>query len=214
MNEDKLESGKTRSLKRVVGSKILINKVNPVTNSLIIATPDTVLQKNLTGIVKSIGRDVVNKSLKENSMVVVDATSAIKIQDYQVQSYVAASSQDDYLIKEDNIIIIKVGKVWRPYGKRVLLERINDEVKVGNIVVPSCYQSSDQSQFGIVAQHGILDGEIVKGDYEVGDIVRIAAWSEKIKEIEIDRHYFLSVPINLLIYKCNHQVMQENFIQP
>jgi co-chaperonin GroES (HSP10) len=100
-----------------------------------------------------------------------------------------------------------------PIGSKVLIQRINDEIQSGKIIIPSCYQSADQSLFGVIALKGLRDGITIDYPVNPGDIVKIEKWDHSIREVEIDGKYYLIVPTKLLQYVCDREVMVNNFVK-
>lgn len=193
----------------VIGRSIGLKKVNAAKLSPI-WMPDETVQKSLMGIVQCHGSEVRNKSLKKHSLVISDGFSVKKLK-------VKGEDNNDInvtlLAKEDHIMMIKVYGVWYPYGKFSLIERINEEVKKDSgIVIPACYDSSDESLYGVFVRSGHYNNSIIDLGINVGDIVHISKWHKDIKELELDGKYHFIVPNHLIDFTCTKDVMIENFV--
>lgn len=192
-----------------IGKRIVLSKIEAARASSIYL-PETTLQKTLLGAIRFVGREVKDTVLQKDTIVLADTTSVKKYITRRKQGNAEITSIS-FICEEKDILLVRRGKVMYPLGNTVLVQRINDEIKKGQIIIPSCYQSSDQSLFGVVALKGLIDG--VSNEYPVGigDIVKIEKWHQSIREVEIDNKYYLIVPTKLLQYSCSQEVMVNNF---
>ena len=191
-------------LKVACGRNILVKVISSPIESEIVM-PQTTAQKNLSGVVVSAGKDVP-KGLTSGSVVMCSAAGG---------TVVMIDGKMHAIMNWTNVLMIRHGKIYRPFGRRVLLERINGEVLYKNrIIIPACMDSSDQSLFGVVVMMGLHDGKVFDSPMETGDIVRIGQWSINIKEIDVNKRYHVIVPCNEIVYKCDHDTMATNYAAP
>lgn len=198
-----------RKVTGVIGRNVALQKVNAVKQSTIYM-PEETTQKTLMGIVQCHGSEVKNKSLKNHSTVISDGYS---VKQMHVKSLDGTSKHVTLLAKESHIMMIQVAGIWYPYGKFSLIERINEEVKTeSGIVIPSCYDSSDESLYGVFVRGGHYNNTIIDLGISPGEIVHLSKWHKDIKELEIDGKYHFIVPNGLIDYACAREVMNENFV--
>jgi co-chaperonin GroES (HSP10) len=193
-----------------IGKRIVLSKIDVAKKSALYL-PETTMQKTLLGVIRFVGRDVKDKCLQKDVVVLVDTTSVKK---YVTRRKVGGGeiTSLNFICEEKDILLIRKSKILFPVGSSVLIQRINDEVKKDKIIIPSCYRSSDQSLFGVVALKGLKDGNPIDYPVSVGDIVKIEKWDNSIREVEIDDKYYLIVPTKLLQYICDRDVMVNNFV--
>jgi hypothetical protein len=177
----------------------------PVARQSLIALPDATMQKSFIAVIKQVGEDVKDKiTLQKDTIVLINS--------YDKKE--KGTRPGEWFVSEDAIYLIKRGKFYHPYGRRVLLNRFNEELKFGSLIIPSCNDSSDQTLFGVVQAKGIVNGNIISDlVFEVGDIVKIEKWNTAIREVEIDDQACLSVLVRDIQYKCSRETLADNFVQ-
>lgn len=198
------ETQHKKHIKQTLGRRLLVKQL-PVSRQSLIALPDATMQKTFIAVIKQVGEDVKDKlSLQKDVIVLINS--------YDKRE--KGIKPDEWFVSEDAIYLIKRGRFYHPFGRRVLLNRFNEEVRVGNIIIPSCHDSSDQTLFGVVQARGIANGKIISDlEFDVGDIVKIEKWNIAIREIEIDDQACLSVLIRDIQYKCDRETFASNFTQ-
>ena len=170
------------------GDNISIKRLQPIRQGSI-HIPQETIQKQFYGIIQEIGDKVKDTFLQKNLIVFVSPTSR------NIQRY-----KDLYIIKETDIIAIKHEGIVRAFGNRVLLKRLNQEKKIGSIIIPDCHNEADQSLEGILVSRGIINGKIIDIPIIGGETVRVEKWNIDIIEIDIDSEYYLSVRVKDLAY--------------
>ena len=193
-----------KNIKQTLGRRLLVKQL-PVSRQSLIALPDATMQKSFIAVIKQVGGDVKDKvTLQKDTIVLINS--------YDKKE--KGTRPGEWFVSEDAIYLIKRGKFYHPFGRRVLLNRFNEEVKVGTIIIPACNDSTDQTLFGIVTAKGIVDGNIISDlEFDVGDIVKIEKWNTAIREIEIDDQACLSVLVRDIQYKCDRETLGANFTQ-
>ena len=150
-------------------------------------------QKVFYGRVTSVGEKVSNKSIKVDSIVCCDVQGVTEV-------------KDTYFVNECGVILIRKNNLWRPVGRKLLVQREVEEFKTqGGVIIPSCYKSADQSMHCVFILNGILNDEIYDPGFELiaGDVIRLAKWNDKMKEIEIDGKYNLIIKPSDILYSSN-----------
>lgn len=197
-----------RLVKKAIGNKIIGGKLHTPQVSEIVM-PEATVQKNMTVVVNSKGPHVSN-NIKLGCVLMV--YGGVKQLIFHREINGEPTNITEYLFSEEDILMIKIGKIFRPFGKYVLIERINEEQKVGGIIIPSAYKTTDQSLFGVVVLNGWHNDKEIDSNVQPGDIVHIAKWDMTIKEIEIGGKYHLLVPMKLIDYKTNQNGLSENYV--
>lgn len=207
MNEGKKVTGVKRVVK-VLGNNILVKQLSVARNSPIFL-PDSTIQKTFMGIIVDVGDKVKDQLTFQKDVVCLISSEA----------RVKTPKNDEWIINPADIYLIKrFGGMYYPPGHRVLIKRFNKEEivisKDTNIVIPAAFQSSDQTLFGTVFALGVNQGVFIEEvGFMVGDTIKIAQWDVRIREVEINDEYFLSVPLSLLEYTCGDSIFRENFIK-
>lgn len=189
------------SVKKVIGNNILVKKIE-VAQKSIIAMPESTVQKTLLATVVKTGSDC--ELLKENEVCLFNPYG------------VSAKLDNGYfIVTEKEAIAVRVNNIFRPVGNRILVKRINNtDIKTkGGIIIQQCTSHSDQTLYGFVVALGYKNGKIVDFPLEPADYIKIAKWDKSIKEVEIERDYYLSVPFSLIELKCDQEFISENFIK-
>jgi co-chaperonin GroES (HSP10) len=194
-----------------IGKRIVLSKIDTARASAIYL-PETTMQKTLLGVIRYTGRDVKDAALQKDAVVLVDTTSVKKYVTRRRNGNAEITSVN-FICEEKDVLLIRRNKIYYPLGNTVLIQRINDEIQKGQIVIPSCYQSSDQSLFGVVTLKGLKDTVSIEYPVAAGDIVKIEKWDHSIREVEIDDKYYLIVPTRLLQYVCDKETMINNFVK-
>ncbi len=168
----------------------------------LIHIPDTdQVQKTFCGIVTSVGEKVKNKSIVKDRVVFCNPLGIIKIDGVN-------------LLKEEDVLMSYKG-VWRPLGRRILLKRLNTEIKLDSgIFIPGCYKSSDQTLHCQFILNGIIDNDIIDSGFDLvtGDIVRLKSWDKEIKEVEIDGDFYIIVKPSHILYKASDDDVSNRII--
>jgi co-chaperonin GroES (HSP10) len=190
-------------VKQVIGDKLLVKKINASKRSVIFLPQETT-QKSFLGIISMVGSNIKDKeTLCPERVCLFNSFNAIKIKEY-----------DQSFFKESDVILIKKGVNYHPFGQRVLISRLNNtEVFKSGIIIPTGYQSSDQTLFGVVFSKGIANNNIIDTLINIGDIVKIEKWSEKIIEVDIDGNSYLSVPVSMIQFSCSEETFKENYVK-
>ena len=191
-------------VKKTLGRRLLVQQL-PVARQSSIILPDSTMQKSFIAVIKQVGNDVKDKITLQKDVIVL-------INSYDKKE--KGTKTGEWFVNEDAIYLIKRGKFYHPYGRRVLLNRFNEEINYGKLIIPSCNDSSDQTLFGVVQAKGIVAGNIISDlAFEVGDIVKIEKWNTAIREVEIDDQACLSVLVRDIQYKCDRETLADNFVQ-
>lgn len=176
-------------------------KVKPINNNIVvrrkvrinqgvISHPDNAYNTLHFGYVESVGEKVLNLSIAEGFLVAYDG--------HQVQEL----GDSRFLIKEYDVVAVTVCGTWRPVGAKVMMVRNNDEIKLDSgIIIPACYQTSDQNLEGVITGIGLINLERYDNNLKIGDNIKIKAWDQSIFEISVGGLYNLIVPHHLLEYK-------------
>lgn len=180
-----------------IGDLVLIKRQH-FGRSDILFTPEQTVQKNIYGIVVNVGENV--KHVKKNHIVLINGSGIIK------------TIEDDgifYILKESDVLLVYINKVYRPIGRRVLIKReIEEQMLESGIIIPACFKTRDQSLFGIIMAEGIMNGKILNIEEElgirIGQRIRLEKWDISHLEIEIGREYFLSVMLKNILYAENN----------
>lgn len=176
-----------------IGDLILIKR-KYFGRSDILYTPEQTVQKNIYGIVISVGKNV--KHIKKNHVVLINGSGIIK------------TLEDDgvyHILKESDVLLVYVNNFYRPIGRRVLIKRETEEQALeSGIIIPACFKTRDQSLFGIVMSEGVINGKALNIEKElgirIGQRVRLEKWDISHLEIEINREYYLSVLLKNILY--------------
>lgn len=196
-----------RLVKKAIGNTIIGSKIaTPQVSNIIM--PEATVQKNITVVVNTKGPHVSN-NISLGSVVMV--YGGVKQLIFHRKIGEELKDVTEFLFKEEDIMMVKIGKIFRPYGKYVLVERINEEQKVGGIIIPAAFKTTDQSLFGIAVLNGWNNGKEIESNVSPGDIVHIQKWDMSIKEIEIGGKYHLLVPAKLIDYSTNKEGLVENY---
>jgi co-chaperonin GroES (HSP10) len=203
-NQSNVVQSNSKRVKQTLGRRLLVQHL-PVARQSLIALPDATMQKSFIAVIKQVGEDVKDKiTLQKDTIVLINS--------YDKKE--KGTRPGEWFVSEDAIYLIKRGKFYHPYGRRVLLNRFNEELKFGSLIIPSCNDSSDQTLFGVVQAKGIVNGNIISDlVFEVGDIVKIEKWNTAIREVEIDDQACLSVLVRDIQYKCSRETLADNFVQ-
>ncbi len=203
MNKQSKED-QSKSVKQTLGRRLLVKQL-PVARQSQVILPDSTVQKTFIAVIKQVGNDVKDKmSLQKDTIVLINS--------YDKKE--KGTRPGEWFVNEDAVYLIRRGKFYHPFGRRVLLGRFNEEISFGKIIIPSCQDSSDQTLFGIIQAKGIVDGKIISdSEFEVGDIIKIEKWNTAIREIEIDDQACLSVLVKDIQYKCSRETLSENFVK-
>jgi co-chaperonin GroES (HSP10) len=203
-NQSNVVQSNSKRVKQTLGRRLLVQHL-PVARQSLIALPDATMQKSFIAVIKQVGEDVKDKiTLQKDTIVLINS--------YDKKE--KGTRPGEWFVSEDAIYLIKRGKFYHPYGRRVLLNRFNEELKFGSLIIPSCNDSSDQTLFGVVQAKGIVNGNIISDlVFEVGDIVKIEKWNTAIREVEIDDKACLSVLVRDIQYKCSRETFADNFVQ-
>jgi co-chaperonin GroES (HSP10) len=181
----------------VIGHNVLIKKLNPVYEGNIIF-PDSFKQKLIYGIVISRG-EKVNSSIQNESIVTISWTCEKVILGREY-----CDNEELIIVKDYDILLIKDKRVFRPFGKNVIISRLNEDVKLNSgIIVHSLTNEKIQTLYGVIKTLGTFNSQIIECNANIGDTVKIKKWSEKIKELEWFNDYCLIVPTELLELKIN-----------
>lgn len=203
-SEPSVAQYESKHIKQTLGRRLLVQQLS-VSRQSLIALPDATMQKSFIAVIKQVGDDVKDKLTLQKDVIVL-------INSYDKKE--KGTRPGEWFVSEDAIYLIKRGKFYHPYGRRVLLTRFNEEVKAGSIIIPSCHDTSDQTLFGIVTSKGIVNGKIISDlEFDVGDIVKIEKWNIAIREVEIDDKACISVLVKDIQYKCDREAFAANFIQ-
>jgi co-chaperonin GroES (HSP10) len=193
-----------KNIKQTLGRRLLVKQL-PVSRQSLIVLPDATMQKSFIAVIKQVGDGVKDKITLQKDVIVL-------INSYDKKE--KGTRDGEWFVSEDAIYLVKRGRFYHPYGRRVLLGRFNEEVSFGNIIIPACNDSADQSLFGIVQAKGIVAGNIISDlEFDVGDIVKIEKWNTAIREVEIDDQACLSVLVRDIQYKCSRETLADNFVQ-
>lgn len=174
---------------RPINNNILIKRLQPMRVGKIII-PDQTIQKSFYAIIIRVGEKVKDTGLVPDRIIFVTPTSR---HNQKLDNF-------HWIIKEQDIIAIKYGEVIRPFGNRIFLKRLNQETKIGNIIIPDMHETADQSLMGIFVLRGIKNNEPIDVPFLAGEHIKILKWSMNIVEIDIDGEYFLSVKTSELDY--------------
>jgi len=180
----------------VIGNNVLIKILRPLYEGVIIF-PESFHQKFIYGIVLGRG-DNVNSSIQNESLVIVSWTASKTVlgKDY-------SNNEDLMVINENDILMVKVQKDFKPFGKNALVSRLNTDEKVGSIIVHDLTNVKIQTLFGVIKTLGVYDLKEVDCNARPGDIVKIDKWSIEIKEFEMFGDYCLIVPTKQLELKVD-----------
>ena len=170
-----------------INNNLLVTRHTPLKEGLI-HRPDDIHQKAFYATIDAVGNGVKDTFLQPNLIIFVCPTA----RDNQ-------RFEDKWIIKEHDITAIRFGKTMRAFGNRVLIKRLNQETKIGSIIIPDCHDSADQSLEGIIVSLGVKNGTII--DFpSIGEKARIEKWSPDIIEIDVDGEYYLSVKTKEICY--------------
>ena len=159
------------NVKEAVGKRMLVTQLSVASES-IIYMPDATVQKTFLGIIKLVGKNVSDKETLYRDRICM----------FNPYTKEKGRKPNDWFFKESDIILIKKGANYHPFGRRVLIKRLNNtEIVKGGIIIPTAYKSSDQTLFGVVFSKGISKNNIIDANCEVGDIVKIQKWDKEIK---------------------------------
>lgn len=157
-------------------------------------------QRTFYGIITSVGDGVKNKTIIKDRLVFCNGSVVMTINGV-------------HFFKEEDIMMIFYKQVWRPLGIKLLLKRLNSEFKTeSGIVIPDCYQSSDQTLHCTYIMNGVVDGEVfyTHENLFTGDTVRLKSWDKDIQEIEIDDNFFIIVKPSHILYKVESETESAN----
>lgn len=176
-----------------INNYIVIERLIPLRTGLV-HLPDSTVQKSFFGIVKKIGNKVIDKYIVPDRTVLISPTCIRQ-----------KISDNEFVVKETDIIAVRNEHIIRPFGtgkhrNRVFIKRLNEEQKIGSIIIRANHDTQDQTLEGIIMQRGLVDGNLVDIPVPSGTKVKIDKWSLHLIEIDIDGEYFLSVPVNQLQY--------------
>lgn len=180
----------------VIGNNVLIKILTPIYEGKIIF-PETFKQKLIYGIVISRGNDV-NDSIQNESLVIVSwtATRTVLGKDY-------CDNEELIVINQHDILMVKIQKAFKPFGKNALISRLNTDSKQGQIIIHNLTNIKIQTLYGVIKTLGVFDMKEIECNAGPGDSVKIDKWTQEIKEIEIYGDYCLIVPIKQLQFKIN-----------
>lgn len=199
-----------RLVKKAIGKTLIGSKISAPIKSAIFM-PEQTVQKNITLSVSRKGPHVSN-NINLGSIVMV-GSGAKNLRFHRRNETGDIVDFSEYLFSEEDVMLIRIGGMMRPYGKYVLVERINEEQKIGGIIIPGAYNTTDQSLFGVVVANGWINDKEYESNVSPGDVIHIAKWDMKIREVEVDGKYHLIVPGNLIDYKTNREGLAENYIK-
>lgn len=166
-------------------------KVKPLiqVREAMIALPEVRQQRSFVLKVLQTGPDVKSKIVIPNRIILANK-EPFKI-------------NGQFFIRESDIVLVKAD-IWRPFGKRLMVERLNSEFSINGIIIPDCYQNTDQSLHCVFFNHGIQDDEqIFEYPLVAGDIIRLEKWDKEIREVDIDGRFFLIVKPSHILYKSD-----------
>ncbi len=172
-----------------INNNILVKRLQPMRVGKIII-PDQTVQKSFYAVIIRVGEKVKDTGLVPDKIIFVCPTSRHnqKIDEFH------------WIIKEQDIHAIRHGEIIRPFGNRVFLKRLNQETKIGSIIIPDMHETADQSLMGIFVLRGVKNNEPIDIPLVGGEHVKINKWSMDIVEIDVDGEYFLSVKTSQLEY--------------
>lgn len=191
------------NVEKVIGNRMLVNRISTAVKSEIYMPQETI-QKMFLGVVRKVGDEVKDRqTIVEDRICLFNSFSAQK-----------AKKANEWFFNEQDVILVKVGGNYHPFGYRILVSRLNNtEVSRGGVIIPTGYKSSDQTLFGVVYSKGISNNNIIDIPIDVGDIIKIQKWDTSIKEVEFDGLHYLSVPLSLVEYKCDKETFDNNFVK-
>jgi len=192
-----------KNVEKVIGNRLLVNHLSTAIRSEIYL-PQATVQKTFLGAIRKVGSEVKDKlTFVEDRICLFNSFAAQK-----------AQKPKEWIFSETDVILVKLGKNYHPPGYRVLVSRLNNtEVLKSGIIIPTGYQTSDQTLFGVVYSKGISNNNIIDIPIDIGDIIKIQRWDKSIKEIEIDGLHFLSIPLSLVEYKCDKETFETNYVK-
>jgi co-chaperonin GroES (HSP10) len=183
-----MHSKTPRKIKAVNNNIVLRRKVRTSEGALFY--PQEMMNTLWFGYVESVGEKVLNSSITTGFFVAFDSHMAVEFE------------KGIFVVKEHDLVAVSICGVWKPLGAKVMLMRHNNEQKTAaGIIIPACYQTTDQNLEGVVSAIGVVNMRPYSLNLRVGDMVKILRWDKAIYEITVGSHYNLIVPHYLLDYK-------------
>ena len=190
-------------MKTIATNNYVTVKELPQTREGLIHIPNiNQLQKSFCGIITSVGEKIKNKTIVKDRVVFCNALGRIKINGVN-------------FFKEDDILMSSYKGIWRPLGFKLLLKRLNTEIKLeSGIVLPECYKTSDQTLHCEFILNGVDDNNIIDPGFDLiaGDVVRLKSWNNDIKEVEVDGNFFIIVKPSHILYKASDDDISNRII--